>query len=243
MKKILLFAVSFLVGLYLFLPYDLLYARALEGLTEGRRIPIGYELSDASALKAVFSEVSIGSGSRALELKDVVLRITPLEYVFKGALGHVTTGGARVQVLKKDGLFDLVFDIRDFHNKILGDGSLTLKGHLLVGEDQVKDGKLDLLLKDFKVPVPGSDIILKEVSGSGNIDNGRLVIKDLTVKGPVDLSATGTVLLNYKAPEMSMLDISVKYKMGALQGSQRLKGTLKSALASMNVLTALPAVP
>ncbi len=241
MKKVLLFLASFLIGIYLFLPYNVLYSRALETLTKGSRIPLEYELSDASALKVVFSDVSIGRGKEALTLDDVVLRVTPLAYIFKGAIGYITTKGARVQVLKKDGLLDLVFDIRNFHNKILGDGSLTLKGHILVGQDQVKDGKIELLVKNFKVPASGSDILLKEVSGSGDIENGRLLIKDLTIKGPVDLSATGTVLLNYRTPEMSILDISVKYKIGALQGSQKLKGTVKSALASMNALTALPA--
>ncbi len=241
MKKILLFLASFLIGIYLFLPYDVLYSRALETLTKGSRIPLEYELSDASALKVVFSNVSIGSGKEALTLDDVVLRVTPLGYIFKGAIGYITTAGARIQVLKKDGLLDLVFDIKNFHNKILGNGTLTLKGHVLVGQDQVKDGKIELLVKDFKLPASGTDILLKEVSGSCDIDNGRLLIKDLTIKGPVDLSATGTVLLNYRTPEMSILDISVKYKMGALQGSQKLKGTVKSALASMNALSALPA--
>ncbi|GMT47921.1 MAG: hypothetical protein IEMM0007_1487 [bacterium] len=241
MKKILLFLASFLIGIYLFLPYDVLYSRALETLTAGSRIPLEYELSDASALKVVFSNVSIGRGKEALTLDEVVLRVTPLAYIFKGAIGYITTAGARIQVLKKDGLLDLVFDIKNFHNKILGKGSLTLKGHILVGQDQVKDGKIELLVKNLKVPASGSDILLKEVSGSGDIDNGRLSIKDLTIKGPVDLRATGTVLLNYRTPEMSILDISVKYKMGALQGSQKLKGTVKSALASMNTLSALPA--
>ncbi|NOZ25059.1 MAG: hypothetical protein GXO94_03075 [Nitrospirae bacterium] len=243
MKKILLFAVSFLVGIYLFLPYDLLYSRALGSLTQRVRVPLAYDISDASALKVVFSDVSVGSGRGTLELEDVVLRITPIGYVFNGMLGRITTPGVEVQVFKKDGLFDLVFDIVNFRNRMLGDASLTLKGHVLVGEDQIKSGKIDLLVKNFKVPASGSEILLKEVSGSGDIDNGRLMIKELTVKGPVDLRATGTVLLNHKAPEMSMLDISVKYKMGALQGSQKLKGTLKSALASMNALTALPASP
>ncbi len=241
MKKVLLFLASFLIGIYLFLPYNVLYSRALETLTKGSRIPLEYELSDASALKVVFSDVSIGRGKEALTLDDVVLRVTPLAYIFKGAIGYITTKGARVQVLKKDGLLDLVFDIKNFHNKALGNGTLTLKGHILVGQDQVKDGKIELLVKNFKVPASGSDILLKEVSGSGDIENGRLLIKDLTIKGPVDLSATGTVLLNYRTPEMSILDISVKYKIGALQGSQKLKGTVKSALASMNALTALPA--
>ncbi|HDH01779.1 MAG TPA: hypothetical protein ENH17_01470 [Nitrospirae bacterium] len=241
MKKVLLFLVSFLLGIYLFLPYNVLYSRALETLTAGSRIPLEYELSDASALKVVFSDVSIGSGRETLTLDNVILRVTPLGYIFKGAIGYITTPGARIQVLKKDGLLDLVFDIKNFHNKILGDGSLTLKGHILVGQDQVKDGRIELLVKDFKIPTSGSDILLKEVSGSGDIDNGRLSIKDLTIKGPVDLNATGTVLLNFRTPEMSILDISVKYRMGALQGSQKLKGTVKSALASMNTLTALPA--
>ncbi|NOY39605.1 MAG: hypothetical protein GXO95_05115, partial [Nitrospirae bacterium] len=241
MKRVLLFLASFLIGIYLFLPYDVLYSRALETLTRGSSVPLEYELSDASALKVVFSNVSIGRGKETLTLDDVVLRVTPLGYIFKGSLGYITTAGARVQVLKKDGLLDLVFDIKNFHNKILGDGTLTLKGHILVGQDQVKDGKIELLVKNFKVPAPGSDILLKEVSGSGDIDNGKLLIKDLTIKGPMDLSATGTVLLNYRTPEMSILDISVKYKMGALQGSQKLKGTVKSALASMNTLSALPA--
>ncbi len=241
MKKVLLFLASFLIGIYLFLPYDVLYSRALETLTRESSVPLEYELSDASALKVAFSNVSIGRGKEVLTLDDVVLRVTPLAYIFKGAIGYITTKGARVQVLKKDGLLDLVFDIKNFHNKILGDGSLTLKGHILVGQDQVKDGKIELLVKNFKVPAPGSDILLKEVSGSGDIDNGKLLIKDLTIKGPMDLSATGTVLLNYRTPEMSILDISVKYRMGALQGSQKLKGTVKSALASMNTLSALPA--
>ncbi|HEC98348.1 MAG TPA: hypothetical protein ENI58_09410 [Nitrospirae bacterium] len=241
MKKVLLFLASFLIGIYLFLPYDVLYSRALETLTKGNRIHLEYELSDASALKVSFSNVSIGRGKEVFALDNVTLRVTPLAYIFKGAIGYITTNGARVQVLKKDGLLDLVFDIRNFHNKILGDGTLTLKGHILVGQDQVKDGKIELLVKNFKIPASGSDILLKEVSGSGDIDNGRLLIKDLTIKGPVDLSATGTVLLNYRTPEMSILDISVKYKMGALQGSQKLKGTVKSALASMNALSALPA--
>lgn len=241
MKKVLLFLASFLIGIYLFLPYEVLYSRALETLTRESSVPLEYELSDASALKVAFSNVSIGKGKEVLTLDDVVLRVTPLAYIFKGAIGYITTKGARVQVLKKDGLLDLVFDIKNFHNKILGDGTLTLKGHILVGQDQVKDGKIELLVKNFKIPAPGSDILLKEVSGSGDIDNGKLLIKDLTIKGPVDLSATGTVLLNYRTPEMSILDISVKYKMGALQGSQKLKGTVKSALASMNTLSALPA--
>ncbi len=244
MKKVLLFAVSFVVGLYLFLPYETLYARALEGLTRRVRVPIGYEISDASALKAVFTDVSVGVGSEALELGEVVLRITPLGYVLRGSLGRVTTEGASVQVFRKEGLVDLVFNLDKFRNKLLGEGTLTLKGHVLVGGDQVKDGRIDLLVKDLKVPAAGNGIVLKEVSGNGDIDNGRLLIKDLTVKGPVDLRATGTVLLNLKAPDMSMLDISVKYKMGAIQGTQKLKGTVKSALASLNALTAaVPAAP
>ncbi len=122
MKKVLLFLASFLIGIYLFLPYDVLYSRALETLTKGNRIHLEYELSDASALKVSFSNVSIGRGKEVFALDNVTLRVTPLAYIFKGAIGYITTNGARVQVLKKDGLLDLVFDIRNFHNKILGDG-------------------------------------------------------------------------------------------------------------------------
>ncbi len=236
MKKVILFAASFLLGMYLFLPYDLLYRRAIESAAP----PLEFEIRDASALRVEFSRVSAGIGGRSLTLDDVAFEATPLRYLFTGALGRLSAPGMVVSISRKGDSLDIVFDVRDFRNRAFGEASITLGGHLLIGGDQIREGRIELLLKDLTLPAARGGILLEEVSGSGDIENGRLTIKDLTVKGPLDLSASGTVLLNYRVPELSMLDILVKYKMGAFEGTQKLKGTVKKALASLNTVTALP---
>jgi len=110
--------------------------------------------------------------------------------------------------------------LKPFLGEIVITGSLTGNGDVCRKENKYS-GKIELKGDDIvlrgKVPTPMGDfdvgkIILGEIELTAEITDNKAEIKHLTVKGIVELDATGKVTLNTRTPAASRLDINIKAK-------------------------------
>ncbi|MCD5411390.1 hypothetical protein M1N42_03375 [Thermodesulfovibrionales bacterium] len=230
MKKILLFMLFFVIGLYFFLPYEILYRNALEHILKDKDVAISYEIADASATEVQFSSISIPVMGRDIVFRDVVLDITPFKYLFARNLAKIHTDGASLYISRKGDIYNLIINLDDFGHEDMGRASITLSGDISVSQERIERGNLDMLAENIDFQFGGTNHQISSVEASVKIDEGKIYIKDFILDGPLKLKADGTVLPNHRVPQMSVFDIAIRYGYGDFEGQKKFRGTLKEVL-------------
>ena len=109
---------------------------------------------------------------------------------------------------------------KPFLNEIVLTGSLSGEGSLCMKEGKYS-GKIDLSGDDVvlrgKVPTPMGDfdvgkIVLGEVALSADIADNKAEIKNLSIKGILEIDATGKITLNTRNFQSSRLDLEIAAK-------------------------------
>ncbi len=225
MKKITLFFIAFLAGLFFFFPYKSLYSKEFRSFIKENNLPITFEVSKASIKKADFSKIVIMIDGRPLVLNDVKFKFTPVDYLLNKNAGVFSTTGVEVEYIKREQSYHLGFNIKDFRNVFFGQAIITSNGNIVTSKNNLKDGNIYLFVKNIELPLGGGKILINEIDGNIKIEKGEIHLNDLTVKGPLDIQLKGTISPNFRSLDMSMINIKIRYKMGENTMEHSIKGT------------------
>lgn len=109
---------------------------------------------------------------------------------------------------------------KPFLNEVVLTGSLSGESNICIKEGK-HNGKIDLSGDDVvlrgKIPTPMGDfdvgkIILGEVALSADVVDNKVEIKNLSIKGIVEIDATGKITLNTRFFQSSRLDLEIAAK-------------------------------
>ncbi|MBF0540948.1 MAG: hypothetical protein HQK91_05810 [Nitrospirae bacterium] len=209
-KKVSLIIISFLIGIFIFFPYEKFYNALLDSLIKKHNIPVTFKIKSATPLKINLSSVSIYFNNDQLELNDVLLSVNPLKYLLNGSMALITTNNIKLNIIKEDNLFKLYFNINDFSNKFFDDTIIFINGSAYFNKIIAEEKKIQLNINDLKLIISNRNIVLNNVKGNFLIKNNIITIEKLNISGMVHLSIDGRIIINADDLQNSSLEIQVQ---------------------------------
>lgn len=230
MRRLVIVILSFLAGLILFLPYKTIFTYTTDMLISRYSIPMTYQINNAFLFNAKYSKLKIDLHNSSVSIPDVNVNINPIRYLFKGTICRINTKGLQAEVKKLKDVYTLDIKLENFKGPSFKD--ILLKGtiHFELEEKNRQSGILMVDLKDLKIPITGSTLILKRVSGKGRFQKGRITVEKLRIDGPPDLEVTGFIIPNIRSLENSTVNLDVIIKSNGNKIRQKVKGQLRNLL-------------
>lgn len=230
MRRLVIVILSFLAGLILLLPYKTIFTYTTDMLISRYSIPMNYQIDNAFLFNAKYSRLQIDLRNSSVSIPDVNVNINPIRYLFKRTLCRIKTEGLQAEVKKLKDVYTIDLKLENFKNSSFKD--ILLKGtvHFELEGKKKQSGILMVDLKDLKIPVTGSILTLKRVSGKGRFHKGRITVEELRIDGPPDLEVTGFIIPNIRNLENSTVNLDVTIKSNGNKIRQKVKGQLRNLL-------------
>ncbi len=170
-KGLFIVVVSFVIFLFIFLPYAKIYNYLIYKVLKHNHISATYEIEKASLLSVELKNLNFTIGSRKYRIKKITVYINPL-FLVSSKLGKIAIDGnkARFKVLKGTNSFK----------------SFVIEGYFLTG-----------LLKQF-LDEPYTEM-LSGFRGKNNLTakvklvKSGIVLEDLTISGKFIVKAKGYI--------------------------------------------------
>ena len=235
MRKIIIALVSFMMGMVLFLPYRTIFTYATERIISEYNIPLTYRVDRAFLFSATYRGLSLGLSDRDISLPETTLRITPLGYLSDATVCRIHSEGIDAVIRSLKGAY--VIDLRMSSFRVPSLDNVTLKGTIKieVAREDRGTGNISVDLTDLRLPLMGSTIKLKKVSGKGSFRKGRITIEGLSIRGGQDIDIKGFLIPNHRAFENSTVNLDVVIKSNGSKTNQKIRGQLKNLLRFINI--------
>lgn len=173
MKKtvawLVVFFISFFTALFFLLPYKNIYDNLIDKYAQTAQLQVTYNITNASLFSLSADKVSINKGDYIVHFDKTKVELYPLNYLLGGdllRLKFISASNIAAVGVKKD---------KDFwYIRIKMPASM-----------------LESSIKDFRLPFPIKGYILAEAKM--RVGNKQLIIKKISVRGPIDIDAQGYV--------------------------------------------------
>lgn len=230
LSKVIFLVSSFLIGIFIFLPYDKIYTILLEKQINKYRLPITFKIKNASPFNITFLNIAFIVKDGRFEIRDVVLSANPIKYIIHGSIALISGNGVKINILKEDNLFKIYFDIDDFSNKFLEDKVIFIDGYAYLDNITKKEKRLQLNINNIKIIKPlasEQNILLNDIKGNFVIKDNNIDIENLTINGMINLNINGRMSLD--ANDLMNSHINLLVQGNNIIGKNQLELTLKDA--------------
>lgn len=174
LKAIGLVILSFIVSLFIFLPYAKLYNYLIFKTLKANHIHASYQIEKASLLKVVLKNVKLKIDSQNIGMKRVRVAINPLILVSsRAATLDLDNGEAKINILKKSNSFRNFIIKGFFYSRVLS---------------KLLSEPLKSMLSNFS----GKNSLVAKI----RITKNDLIIDDLSVSGSFNLKIRGYISPN-----------------------------------------------
>lgn len=230
MRKLVIVIFSFFVGLILFLPYKTIFTYTTDILTSKYNIPLNYQIDNAFLFNAKYSKLQLNLHNSPVSIPDVNVNVNPIRYLFKGTLCRINTKGLQAEIKRLKDIYTMDLKIENFKSPSFKNILLNGTIHIEIENKNRQSGILMVEIEDIKIPVTGSTLTLKKVSGKGRFQKGRITVEELRIDGPPDLEITGFIIPNIRTPGNSTVNLDVIIKSNGNKIKQKVKGQLRNLL-------------